>query len=330
MQRRRFITLLGSAAAARLLAPGVGRTQQPAVPVVGFLHSGSLDQNLPRVAAFRKGLAEAGFIDGQNVVIDFRWADGHDDRLAGFAAELVRKQVAVIVTPASLAATMAAKAATRTIPIVFGTGSDPVALGLVASLNRPGGNITGINALNVDLVTKRLGLMRELVPQATNYVALVNPTSVLAEPFIKGLEGGAASFGVKLAILQARTDGDIDTALGSLREPKRSVLLVNSDAFFYLQRVRLTALAARLGLPASYDNRDYVDIGGLVSYGADWLNLFQLSGGYAGRILKGETPAELPVVQPTRYEFVINLKAAKALGLEVPPTVLALADQVIE
>jgi putative tryptophan/tyrosine transport system substrate-binding protein len=301
-------------------------------PVVKFGASwsrGPAEQNAPRVAAYRKGLSEAGFIEGQNVAIEFRWADWHEDRLPDTAADLVRRQVAVIAAP-NAAAVFAAKAATTTIPIVFATGADPVALGFVASLNRPGGNVTGITSLNNEVTTKRLGVLRELVPQAARYFTLVNPTSVLAQPFIKDLQTGAATLGIHVDILRARTEREIDAAFASLPQQPGNVLVFGPEPFFYDRREQIAALAVRYTVPAAFDVRDYVDAGGLMSYGGDFLNVMQLAGVYTGRILEGAKPADLPVQQTTKFEFVINLKTAKALGVAVPPTLLALTDDVIE
>jgi putative tryptophan/tyrosine transport system substrate-binding protein len=327
MKRRDFIGALAGAASVWPLAL---RAQQPAVPVVGFLHSGAPEQNVKRLTAYRKGLSQAGFVEGRNVAIEFRWAMGQNDKLPALAADLIRRQVAVIATPGSTPAAVVAKAATSTIPIVFAAGADPVALGLVASLNRPGGNVTGSTSLNADVAAKRFGLMREFVPQAAHYFALVNPTSVLAEPFIKDLQAGAATLGIEVEVLRASTDGEIDAAFANLAKQPGSVLILGPDAFFYIRRPEIAALAVRRRVPAIFDGRDYVDDGGLASYGADFLNLMQLAGSYTGRILKGEKPADLPVAQSAKFELVINLKTAKALGIAVPPTLLAIADDVIE
>jgi putative ABC transport system substrate-binding protein len=327
MQRREFITLLGGAAAGWPLA---ARAQQPAMPVIGFLHAASAEQNVQRLAAYRKGLSEAGFVEGQNVAIEFRWADGHVDRLPDMAADLIRRQVAVIATPGSTDAALAAKSATTTIPIVFAAGGNVVALGLVASLSRPGGNVTGATSLNSDIAAKRLGLIRQVVPQEARYFALVNPTSVLADPFIEDLQTGAASLGLHAEILNASTDAEIDAAFAKLPQQPGTVLLVSTDAFYFSRHRQIVTLAARRALPAMFDNREYAVVGGLMSYGADFYNVLQLAGVYTGRILKGEKPADLPVMQSAKYEFVINLKTAKALGLDVPAQLLALADEVIE
>jgi putative tryptophan/tyrosine transport system substrate-binding protein len=323
MRRRAFITLLGGAAAWPLAA----RAQQLAMPVVGFLHAGSLEQNVKRLAAWRNALSETGFIEGQNVAIDFRWADGRLDRLPELAADLIRRQVAVIATPGSTDAALAAKSATATIPIVFAAGGDVVALGLVSSLSRPAGNITGATSLNTDIAAKRLGLIRQVLPQDARFFVLVNPTSVLAQPFIKDLQAGAASLGLHVAILHASTDAEIDAAFANLSQRPVCVLLVSTDAFFFSRHRQIVALASRRALPAMFDNREYAMAGGLMSYGADFYDVFD---GYTERILKGEKPADLPIVQSAKFEFVINLKTANALGLIIPPGILAIADEVVE
>jgi putative tryptophan/tyrosine transport system substrate-binding protein len=327
MKRRQFITLIGGAAASWPIA---ARGQQPAMPVVGFLHSGSPEQNAKRLAAFHKGLNEAGFVDGQNVTIEYRWAAGQNDKLAGLVADLIRRQVAVIATPGSTPAAVAAKKATTTVPIVFGAGSDPVELGLVPNLNHPGGNVTGVTSLNAEVTAKRLGVIRELVPQATRYFALINPTSQLAEPFIKDLQAGAARLGIQIEILRASTDAEIEAAFAHLPQQAGSVLVFGPDTFFYIRREHIAALAARHVVPTIFDVRDYAEAGGLASYGADFLNVMELAGNYTARILKGEKPADLPVVLAAKFELAINLKTAKVLGIAVPPTLLALADEVIE
>jgi putative ABC transport system substrate-binding protein len=327
MRRRQFITLIGAAAAAWPIA---ARGQQPAMPVVGFLHSGSPEQNAKRLAAFHKGLNEAGFVDGQNVTIEYRWAAGQNDKLAGLVADLIRRQVAVIATPGSTPAAVAAKKATTAVPIVFGAGSDPVELGLVPNLNHPGGNVTGVTSLNAEVTAKRLGVIRELVPQATRYFALINPTSQLAEPFIKDLQAGAARLGIQIEILRASTDAEIEAAFAHLPQQAGSVLVFGPDTFFYIRREHIAALAARHVVPTIFDVRDYAEAGGLASYGADFLNVMELAGNYTARILKGEKPADLPVVLAAKFELAINMKTAKTLGITVPPTLLALADEVIE
>ncbi len=324
--RRPFIAGLAAAAAWPLAA----RAQEQKQPVIGFLHSGSPEQNTKRLDAFRKGLHEAGFVEGQNVAIEYRWAVGQNDKLPALAADLVGRQVAVIATAGSTPAALAAKAATTTVPIVFGSGADPIALGLVPSLNRPGGNVTGVTSLNAEVAAKRLGVLRELAPQAVRYFGFVNPTSPLADIFIKDLEVGAASLGLHVDLLRASTDGEIAAAFASLPREPGNALVFGPDTFFYIRRAQIAALAAGSSVPAIFDVRDYVEAGGLVSYGSDFLNVMELAGGYTGRVLKGEKPSDLPVVQAAKFEFAINLKAAKGLWLDVPDRLLALADEVIE
>jgi putative tryptophan/tyrosine transport system substrate-binding protein len=326
IERRQFISALGGAAVSWPLAASA---QQSAMPVIGLLYAGSPEQNVQRLTAYRKGLSDAGFVEGQNVVIEFRWTNGHDERLPDMAADLIRRQVAVIAAPNTPSA-LAAKAATTTIPIVFVTAADPVAVGLVASLNRPGGNVTGVASLNTEIAVKRLGIIRELAPQTMRYFALVNPTSALADPFTKDLEAGAANLGIHVEILNASTAAEIDAAFAKLPQQPGAVLLVSTDAFFFIRRAQIIVLAARQALPVMFDNREFAVAGGLVSYGADLNNALQLAGAYTGRILKGEKPADLPVLQTTKFEFVINLETAKALGLTVPSNLLAITDEVIE
>jgi putative ABC transport system substrate-binding protein len=325
MNRRKLIALLGGASVAW---PFAARAQQPPMPVIGFLHSASLEPNAKRLAGFRKGLREAGFIEGQNVAIEFRWAAGQNARLPELAADLIGKPVTMIATLSSTPATLAAKAATTIIPIFFLIAEDPVELGLVASLNRPGGNATGISSQNVELVAKRLSLLRELAPQAGNVAALLNSSNPNAKPVSRMLQAAATTLGVQLNVLEASTDREIETAFLSLKPG--SALLVGTDPSFFARRASLVALAARQAVPTMYDNRESPDIGGLVSYGQNTETSWEQAGRYVGRILKGEKPADLPVVQPTKFEFVINLKTAKTLGLDVPATLLARADEVIE
>jgi len=327
IRRREFIAFVGGAAAAWPLALQAQQTQKP---VIGFLHSASREENAKRLAAFQKGLSEAGFIEGQNVAIEYRWADGQADRLPALLADLIREKVAVIATPGSTVATVAAKKATDSIPIVFAIGSDPVALGLVASLSRPDGNATGVTSLNVYAAAKRLGLIRELVPQANHYFTLVNPASALAEPFIKDLEAGAANVGIRVDIFRASSEREIDAAFASMPQGTGSVFVPSPDAFFYSRRTQIVALVAQHGLPAIFDVPEYVEAGALASYGNDFLDAMQMAGGYTARILKGEKPADLPVVQAEKFALAINLKTAKTLGLTVPPILLATADEVIE
>jgi putative ABC transport system substrate-binding protein len=300
------------------------------MPVIGFLHTASPEQNVKRLAAFRKGLSDTGFVEGQNLTIEYRWAAGKNEDLPAMAADLVRRQVRLIATPGSTPAAVIAKAATSSIPIVFGVGADPVALGLVDSISRPGGNATGITSLNAELVAKRLGVLRDLVPQASRYFTLANPASVLANPFIKDLQNAATSLGLKIEILQASTDREIEEAFATIPQQPGNALVFGPDAFFYIRRAHIAELALRRDVPTVFDDRAYVEAGGLICYGADFLNVMELAGNYVGRILKGEKAADLPVQQPTRFELVINLKTAKSLGLAVPPSLLARADEVIE
>ena len=326
VKRRAFITLLGGAATWPLAA----RAQQAAMPVVGYLGSTSPEMSAKRLAAFRKGLHDAGFEEGRNVTIEFRWANGREERMPELVADLIRRGVAVIVAPASTAGALAAKAATRTIPIVFATGSDPIALGIVTSLNRPGGNVTGVTIFGVELTAKRLGLLRELTPQATRFVALVNPRSVMADGIVKNVEASAPIFGLPVEILHASTDRELVAALSGLSQRAGAVLLVTVDNFFFDRRALIVTLAARHALPTVYYSREFAEVGGLISYGSNVENVLELTGIYTGRILNGEKPADLPVAQPTKFELIVNLVTAKALGFDIPPTLLALADEVIE
>jgi len=328
VKRREFITLLGGAAAAWPLA---ARAQQPALPVIGFLGVTFAHEQPHWLAAFRQGLHETGFIEGENVLIEYRWADGQYNRLPELASDLVHRHVSVIVTPPSAPAALAAKAATMTIPLVFGVGEDPVALGLVASLSRPGGNVTGINFLIVELTAKRLGLLRELLPKAARIGVLVNPGNVgNTERTVKDVGAAATAIGLQIQVLNASSSDEIDAAFATLVSDRADALLLGPDAFFNSRRVQIAILAARHMVPAVYTVRDYVEAGGLMSYGTDLTNSVRQQGVYAGRILRGTKPADLPVVQSIKFELVINLRTAKALGLEVPPALLARADEVIE
>ena len=327
MRRRDFIKVIAGSAIAWPLA---ARAQQSAMPVIGFLHSGLPEPNVNRVAAFRKGLSEAGYVEGQNVTIEYRWAVGQDDRLADLAADLIRRRVAVIATPGSPSALLAAKAATTTIPIVFLIGRDPVALGLVASLNRPGGNATGVYLQLMELVAKGLGLLRELAQGANRFVVLVNPNTAYTDVVVKDLEASALALGLPIEFLRASTGREIDAAFANLVEKPGGALLVGPDAVFVSRRAQIVTLAARHALPAIYPTRDFAEIGGLMSYGPDLADAYHQTGVYVGRVLKGENPADLPVVQPTKFELVINLNTARALGLTVPDRLLAVADEVIE
>ena len=327
MKRREFITLLGGAVAAWPLA---ARAQQPAMPVIGFLNSGSPETSAHYVVAFRRGLNETGYIDGQNVAIEYRWAQGRNDQLRALADDLVRRQIAVLVAVGGSVTSQAARAATATIPIVFAGGGDPVALGLVNSLSRPEGNATGAVLMAAEVGPKRLELLRELVPKATTIAALVNPSSPNADFEIRNAQAAGRAFGAQIYILNASTEHDIDVAFANLVQRRTDALYVGTDAYFARRRAQLVALAARHTVPAIYDRREFVDAGGLISYGTPLTEAYHQVGIYTGRILKGAKPADLPVMQPTKFELVISLKTAKALALEVPATVLARADEVIE
>jgi ABC-type uncharacterized transport system substrate-binding protein len=325
MRRREFITLLGGAAAAWPLAAGA---QQPAMPVVGFLHTASQAGYAPFVAEFLQGLKEIGYVEGKNITVDYRWADGHSDRLPLMADDLVRRQVAVIV--GSTSAALAAKATTDEIPIVFISGSEPVSAGLVASLNRPGGNVTGVSFIVSELIPKRLELLRELVPKAATAGALVNPNYPASDLQVQEFQDAAAATGLQIRIGTAGTEREIDAAFASLAQQGTDMLLVANDPFFMSRRNQIIALAARHALAASYAGREYVNAGGLVSYGPSLTDIYRLAGIYAGRVLNGTKPADLPVQLPTKFDFAVNLKTAKALRLEIPPSLLARADEVIE
>ena len=328
MRRREFITLVGGAAAAWPLA---ARGQQSAMPVIGLLGSESLDLWAARMRAFREGLKEAGFVEGQNVALEYRWAEGHNDRLPELAADLVRHRVTVLAAPGSTPAAIAAKAATSTIPIIFWVGSDPIELGLVASLNRPGGNLTGVTTLNVGLVAKRVELLHEVVSGISSIALLVNPTSpVLTKISIGDAQAAARSLGLELHVLNASTEPDFDVMFENLTQLRAGGLVVGTDAFFSSRLEQLAALSIRHAVPTVYHFREFAAAGGLISYGGSITDAFHATGVYTGRILKGDKPADLPVQQVTKVELIINLKTAKALGLTVPQSLLARADEVIE
>ena len=328
MQRREFITLIGGAAVAW---PVAARAQQPAMPVVGFVRDGSADANARYAAAFRKGLNETGYVEGQNVTVEYHWLEGQYDRLPALMADLVHRRVAVIATPGNTPGAVAAKAATATIPIVFSVGGDPVRLGLVASLARPGGNATGINFFVNELAAKRLRLLYDLVPKAVRVAVLVNPANtVLTEPTLREVQEAAPAIGLQIQILDASTIGEIDAAFATLARDRPDALFVTADSFFTSRRGQFATLAARDKIPATYSQRDFVAAGGLMSYGTDLADGFHQVGVYTGSILKGAKPADLPVLQSTKFEFVINLQTARALGIEVPPGLLSIADEVIE
>jgi len=327
MKRREFITLVGSAAMAWPLPLSA---QQPAMPVIGFLSTLTPDGSPHHLAAFRGGLAENGYAEGRNVTVEYRWALGQYDRLPALAAELVRRPVAVLVAAGGEPAARAAKAATATIPVVATFAADPVAGGLIAGLNRPGGNVTGVSNLASTLEPKRLGLLRNLVPRAATFGVLLNPNNPTVTGQLRDLQEAARTLGLQLHVLHASTDGEIDTAFESIAQHRIPALVVTADPFLNTHRDKLAALAARHGVPAMYSFRDYAVAGGLMSYGIDLSDNYRQIGVYVGRILKGAKPADLPVVQPTKFEFVINLKTAKALGLEIPSGLLSIVDEAIE
>jgi putative tryptophan/tyrosine transport system substrate-binding protein len=327
MRRREFFGVLGGAAAWPLAA----RAQQPPMPVIGFLSNASTGLYEHRLRPFREGLKEAGYLEGQNVEIDYRWADGQNDRLPALAAQLVQRRVAVIVAAGGTPSAVAAKAATATIPVVFGVAVDPVEVGLVASLSRPGGNLTGVTNLNVEVGPKRLEILRELLPSLAVVAVLINPASpAIMEPYMRGLQAASGTLGLKLHVLHASTEHDFETVFESLVQLQAGALVIGPDIFFNARTEQLAALALRHKVPAVFQYRPFVAAGGLLSYGSDERDYYRQVGLYAGRILKGEKPAELPVVQATKIELLINLKTANALGITFPLSLLGRADEVIE
>jgi putative ABC transport system substrate-binding protein len=328
MRRREFIRLLGGTAAAWPLA---ARAQQPALPVIGFLHPSSPEPSADRPRAFRQGLKEAGFVEGENVAIEYRWADNQTDRLPALAAELVQRRVAVIAALGGNNSALAAKAATTTVPIVFDVGEDPVRLGLVTSLARPGGNLTGINFLTVELAAKRLEILHELVPGAIRIAVLVDPVNaVTTESTLRDVEAAARAMRLQIQVLNASTSREIEATFASFVGERPDALFVGISPFFIIRRVQLAQLAARYGVPAIYQDRLHAEVGGLISYGASLTDTYRQVGIYIGRLLKGAKPADLPVVQSSKFELVINHPTARMLGLDVPATLLARADEVIE
>jgi ABC-type uncharacterized transport system substrate-binding protein len=325
MRRRAFIVALGGAAAWPLPLSA----QRTAVPVIGFVNGGSANPYAPMVAAFRQGLSETGYVEGRNVAIEFRWAEGQFDKLPALAADLVRRQVSAIAAT-TVPGVAAVKAATTTIPIVFVAGGDPVQLGLVASLNRPGGNLTGVTTLNAELGPKRLELLRELVPTATSIAALINPTGPIAETLSTDLRNAAGALGLQLHVLHASSERDFDTIFATAAQLRAGALSIVTDPLFINRSEQLAALALRHAVPTIYFTREFAAAGGLMSYGGSLTDAYRLGGVYAGRILKGEKPADLPVEQSTKVELILNLKTAKALGLTVPLSLLGRADEVIE
>ena len=326
MNRREFIAVFGTAAAWPLAA----RAQQPAMPVIGWLSPTSPDNYTDRLRAFRQGLKDTGYVEGENVTVEYRWAENQLDRLPALAAELVRRRVGAIAAPGGVAPAFAAKAATATIPIVFMVGDDPVKLGLVANLARPGGNLTGINFFAGELAAKRLEILRELVPAATRVAVLVNPINPNAEAALREVAAAGSAIGMEIVAYNASSSLEIDAAFASFVRERLDALFVDSGPFFTARRIQLVQLAARHAVPATYAGRQFVDHGGLMSYGASLADAYRQIGVYTGHILKGAKPADLPVVQSTKFELVINASTARMLGLTVPPTLLAGADEVIE
>ena len=324
IERRKFLATLGGAAAWPLAA----RAQQPTMPVVGFVNAGSSDAR--NLAAFRKGLNGAGYVEGQNVTVEYHWLDGQFDRLPSLMADLVRRRVAVIATPGGNFAALAAKAATTTIPIVFGVGEDPVKLGLVTNLARPDGNTTGISFFTLEVAAKRLGLLHDLVPKAVRIAVLINPSNPATESFLRDIPEAARAIGLQIQVLNASTRSEIEAAFATLVRDRADALYVAGDVFFTSRRVQLATLAAIYRIPASYPSREAVEAGGLMGYATDRVDMWRQVGAYTGQVLKGAKPADLPVLQSTKFEFVINMQTARALGIEVPNSIQLLADELIE
>jgi putative ABC transport system substrate-binding protein len=329
MRRRAVISLLGGASSS-LLWPLAARAQPSTIPLIGFLHSGSPEANAKYVAGFRKGLVETGHVEGRNLVIEYRWGHGEDARLPELAAELIGRRVSVVATPGGVAAALAAKTATATIPIVFVAGTDPVQAGLVAGLNRPGGNVTGITSMNSGLAAKQLGLLHQLLQRDARFAVLVNSSNPRIRVVLADVQAAAAAMGQPLDIVTATTNREISPAFADIVQKRTDALLISPDPLFTSRPVQLATLAARHALPSIYALREFAEVGGLMSYGSNFTELFRQAGVYVGRILKGEKPADLPIVQATKFELVINLQTAEALRLEVPGTLLAIADEVIE
>jgi putative tryptophan/tyrosine transport system substrate-binding protein len=327
MMRREFIILLGGGAAAW---PVAARAQQPTMPVIGLLHPGSPEANARFVAGFHKGLAETGYVEGRNILIEYRWGHGESTRLPELAADLIRRAANVIVTPGGVAAALAAKAATATIPIVFVIGVDPVQAGLVVSLNRPGGNVTGITSMNSGLAAKQLGLLHQLLQRDARFVVLVNSSNPQIRLAVADVKAAAAAMGQPLDIVTAKTNREITPAFKEAVQKRADAILISPDPLFSSRPVQLATLAARHAMPAIYALREFAESGGLISYGSNFTDMFRQAGTYVARILKGEKPADLPILQATKFELVINLQTAEVLGLAVPPSLLAIADEVIE
>jgi putative ABC transport system substrate-binding protein len=331
MRRREFISLFGSAAVApAMLWPFAALAQQPPMPVIGFLNSGSRELFAVRVAAFHQGLNDTGFVEGRNVAVEYQWAQGQYDRLPALAADLVRRQVAVIAATGGIPSALAAKAATSTIPIVFVAGSDPIKFGVVTSLSRPDSNLTGLTVFTAELVPKRLELLHQVVRKAATVALLVNPTNAVTEIVQRDVQEAARTLGLQLNVVHASAEPDLDKVFATLDQLRAGALVIGTDAFFDGQSERLAALAARHAMPTIYQTREFAVAGGLMSYGGSLPDAYRKAGVYTGRVLKGEKPADLPVMQSTKVELIINLKTAKALGIEIPAALLATADEVIE